>query len=126
MIQKSDSPRDILNQATSEAEWQQTVIDAANRAGFICHHQLVPYRRSQDGRVRAIVEPGTHPGFPDLVLCHAERREVLYVELKRESGKLTKEQEEWRDALQAAGARWYCFRPSDRALVWRVLGLPEE
>jgi len=117
--------RAILDAATSEADWQQTVLHAAHTAGWRCHHQLVPYRRGKDGRVRAIVEPNTDPGVPDLLLVHPEYG-VIHVELKRESGKLSRDQEEWRDALQAAGARWYMWKPSDRALVWRVLGLPEE
>jgi hypothetical protein len=83
----------------------------------------VPYRRDKSGRVRAIVESGTHPGVPDLLLVHAERREVLHVELKTEKGVLSPRQKEWRDALQAAGARWYMWKPSDWPLVQRVLGL---
>jgi hypothetical protein len=109
----------------TEQELQTLVIDAANAAGYRVHHALVPYRKDARGRVRAIVEPGTHPGVPDLLLVHAERREVLHVELKTEKGVLSPRQREWRDALQAAGARWYCWRPSDFALMCRVLGLEE-
>jgi hypothetical protein len=115
--------RAILDAAVTEQELQTLVIDAANRAGWIVHHQLVPYRRDKSGKVRAIVEPGTTPGFPDLVLVHTERRDVLFVELKKQDGVLSPRQREWQSALQAAGARWYCWRPSDFALVCRVLGL---
>jgi hypothetical protein len=118
---RTPDARAILDAAMTEQEWQQVVIEAACRANYLCHHQLVPYRRDKSGRVRAIVEPGTTPGFPDLVLVHAERRDVLFVELKKQDGALSPRQMEWRDALQAAGARWYMWKPSDWPTVQRIL-----
>lgn len=64
---------------------------------------------------RAVVGPGAFrtpasKGFPDLSLFGPR---VLYRELKRELGKLTPEQQEWRDILLAAGADWAIWRPSD-------------
>ena len=57
-------------------------------------------------------------GFPDLVLI---RERVIYCECKRESGKLSPPQVEWREALLAAGAEWYCWRPSDWDVAVEVL-----
>jgi hypothetical protein len=114
--------RAILNRATSEADWQQTVIDAAVRAGWTVHHALVPYRKLPNGRHLAITEPGTTKGVPDLLLVHPNQG-VLHVELKTEDGRLTAEQKVWRDRLCAVGAQWYCWRPSDWPEVCEVLGL---
>jgi hypothetical protein len=111
--------RAILDAAMSELELQKTILDLACRTGFLCHHQLVPYRRRADG-VHAIVEAGTTPGYPDLVLVHSGRLLVLFVELKTEHGKLSPRQIEWRDAIRAAGGDWRLWRPS----MWEVEIVP--
>ena len=56
-------------------------------------------------------------GFPDLVLVRGER--LVFVELKAERKKLTREQEEWRGDLLASGrCECYVWRPSN----WDALG----
>jgi len=50
-------------------------------------------------------------GFPDLVLVRAP--DVLFVELKRELGKVSDGQQEWLDDLIAAGCEVHVVRPSD-------------
>lgn len=57
-------------------------------------------------------------GWPDVVLV---RERVVFVELKSEAGTLRPEQAAWRDWLVAAGAEWYCFKPSDWAEIERTL-----
>jgi hypothetical protein len=109
----------VLNDATSEQELQELVIQLATTCGFLVHHQLVPYRRRADG-IHAIVEAGTTPGYPDLVLVHSGRLLVLFVELKTEHGKLSPRQIEWRDAIRAAGGDWRLWRPS----MWEVEIVP--
>ena len=47
-------------------------------------------------------------GWPDLVLV---RDRIIYAELKTMKGRLTRAQEEWRDALVFAGATFYLWRP---------------
>ena len=64
-----------------EAELQGTILDAAALFGWIVQH-------NSDSR-RA------HPGWPDLVLGHPERKEVVIWELKTAKGRVTKEQETW-------------------------------
>jgi hypothetical protein len=49
------------------------------------------------------------------------RDRVLVVELKSERGKPTAEQRRWLDALEAAGAEHYLWRPSSWPEVERVL-----
>lgn len=52
-------------------------------------------------------------GFPDLMICGP--RQVLFVELKDEGGRLSREQLQWKYALTAAGQRHAVWRP----LNWR-------
>jgi hypothetical protein len=99
--------------AMSEQELQTLVIELAKACGFLVHHQTIPYRFGRDGKPRAIVEPNTDPGFQDLVLVHQARGLVIFPELKSERGRLSADQERWRDALLAAGCDWRLWRPSD-------------
>lgn len=57
-------------------------------------------------------------GFPDLTLW---RERVVFAELKTETGKLTRAQEDVVEQLQMAGAEVYVWRPSDRPEVERIL-----
>jgi hypothetical protein len=54
---------------------------------------------------------GSPPGWPDLTLCRDGV--LLFRELKAEKGRLSLEQQEWRDLLLAAGMDWALWRPSD-------------
>lgn len=62
-------------------------------------------------------------GFPDLVAVREElaagkrRPRVLFIELKTDKGRLSKEQKEWHEELIGAGAEAYVWRPRD----WKTL-----
>lgn len=86
----------------TEKQWQKQVVELARTLGWTVYHTF-DSRRSQ-------------PGFPDLVLV---RDRVIYVELKREQGKLTDAQAGWLDRLNRAGAETYCWRPHD----WEDAGM---
>jgi len=51
-------------------------------------------------------------GFPDLVLVHPERRQVIFAELKAEGGRLTEQQKEWLSALMKCGQMVSVWKPS--------------
>ena len=66
-------------------------------------------------------------GFPDLVLVRGPR--LLFRELKKEGGRLSEHQEQWRDALLDAGADWELWTPGqldDRVIptLWSVSDTP--
>jgi hypothetical protein len=79
----------------SEKQLQAAVVALARRLGWLCFH-------AHDSRHSAA-------GYPDLTLC---RDRVVFAELKREGGKLTTAQEEWRDWLLLAGQEWHLWTPS--------------
>ena len=88
-----------------EKDWQRTVVDLAKQLGWKRIYHTFDSRRS------------TH-GFPDLVIC---RDRVIYLELKREKGKLSPEQVTWLRALWAAGAEAYVVRPSQAEALASML-----
>jgi hypothetical protein len=81
-----------------------TVRDAARVTGWLAYHT---YRSKR-----------SPSGFPDLVLV---RERVLFVELKGERTRVTREQQQWLEALRAAGAETYLWRPDDWDEIQRVL-----
>lgn len=91
----------------SEKDFQRQVIDLAHIFGWLVAH----FRASQNkyGRWSTAVQ-ADGAGFPDLVLV---KDRVIWVELKAEGGKLSPEQEKWRDALLSAKQEWYCWTPKD-------------
>jgi len=60
-------------------------------------------------------------GFPDLVLVSVRLRQVLFVELKTDQGKVISEQWEWLYALAASRQKVAVWRPGDRDEVIKVL-----
>jgi VRR-NUC domain len=90
----------------SETSFQDRVVALAKAAGWTLYH---PY----DSRKSA-------PGWPDLVLMRG--REVLFRELKTDSGRTTAEQREWLDGLEAAGQDVEVWRPRDWDRIAQRLG----
>ncbi len=100
----------------SEADLQASVIELAEALGYKV--MCLPDSRGQKAE-----------GWPDLYLLPTRPPgPPIYAELKAEKGKLTEGrmvptrdgrgrwatgQTEWRDALLAAGQRWFLWRPSD-------------
>ena len=65
---------------------------------------------------------GSDKGFPDVVDL-PRGGTVSYVEFKGSGERLLPEQEQWRDALVAAGERYYICRPRNATGVAKALGL---
>jgi len=91
---------DHVSGVVTEASWQQTVVDLAELTGWWVYHNP-DSRRST-------------PGFPDLVLIRAPR--VMFLELKRETGRLSTAQREVLAELEVCpGVEVHVARPSQWA-----------
>lgn len=88
----------------TEAALQQRVVYRARKYGWMVAH----FGRARSGAGGVWRTPGPR-GYPDLTLARAGA--TLFVELKRELGKVDPEQEAWLAAL--GGVVW---RPSDLRL----------
>ena len=78
--------RKLLDRQISEKQFQQQIIELAQRCGFLVYHTF-DSRRSE-------------PGFPDLTLCHpTEPRPIFFLEVKAEKGRVRPEQRKWIEAL---------------------------
>jgi len=99
----TESAHTTLDRAMSEATWQRQITDLADQLGYLWYH-------NPDSR------------YPDLVLCHPERGVCYYIEVKAQKGRLSYAQQVWANALIAAGARYFCWRPSQWDEVRQVLG----
>lgn len=106
-----------------EKHFQGGVIKLAQSLGWMVAHFRPSLNRS--GRWQTAVS-GDGAGFPDLVLVHEKTGAVLFAELKRDSGKLTPEQERWRAALSKDGGRHCIWRPKDLELIRDLLARPRD
>lgn len=88
----------------SEAGFQVAVINMAMYSGWKVYH-------TYDSR-RSV------PGYPDLTLV---RDRILFRELKLDKGRLTVDQEEWIERLNAAGGDAGVWRPADWDAIEREL-----
>lgn len=84
----------------SEADFQQRVMDAARRAGWLCVH----FRPAKTQRGVWVTPMTGDKGFPDLALAKDGR--VILAELKSDTGKPSKEQLAWLAAVGGHGRLW--------------------
>lgn len=97
-----------------EDRFQQVVIHVARITG----HRVAHFRPSQNKRGKwqtAVAADGA--GYPDLTI--AKGGEVMFWELKTNTGRQSPEQKEWQEVL---GERYYLLRPKDWPEVCRLLG----
>ena len=104
--------------ALTEAQFARQVYDLAALTGWSFVH-FRPARTAHGWRTP--VEGSLGAGFPDLILAHPHRQQVLFIELKTERGRLSPAQEEVHDFLRAAGADVRTWRPSDLPAIQEAL-----
>lgn len=101
----------------SEAQWQQLVLDVAHINGFRSMHvrRSVGRRRGEQAWQTAT----SCDGWPDLILWRPG--ELLAVELKSDTGRLTQVQADVLYSLAVAGADTDVWRPRDWPYVQQRL-----
>ena len=110
----------MKRRGTPEADLQRSVVTALKFAlpkTAIIHHcanEVTEPGPRGAKRQAILVGMGVHPGFADLiVLCEGR---VLFLELKSLKGRLSPEQEAFRDTALAQGFGWALVRSVDDAL----------
>jgi hypothetical protein len=99
-----------VSAAVPERDFQNAVLEAAHVFGWKCAH-FRPARTAHGWRT-AVAADGA--GFPDLVLIHPGRREIIARELKTTSrAKLSAEQQAWLDGLERCGVDSGVWCPDD-------------
>ena len=111
----------VIEEHMSEAELQTTVIEMAQALGYrVAHFRAC---RTEKGWRTPVEADGK--GFKDLVMARPMSKtragRVIFMELKREGGRVTEEQREWQRVLLAAGAEAYICEPHDLDWVREVL-----
>lgn len=102
---KTDEKIWLPNRKTiTEKQWLQQIVDLAKLMGWRTYHPWLSIR-------------STH-GFPDLTLV---RERLILVELKSETGKLSRDQQDWIAALKQAGVETYVWKPSDFDEAFQIL-----
>lgn len=100
--------RQVIPENISEAAFQSYVVEAAARHGWKTFHP----RTVRTFKGNHLTAYQGDAGFPDLVLAH-DKRGVIFAELKTQKGRVSAGQQLWRLALEAGGAEYYLWRPSD-------------
>lgn len=94
----------------SESAFQQQVTGLAELLGW--HWAHFRPARTAHGWATPVQGPMGR-GFPDLVMARPRDSRLLFVELKRDGGRTTPEQDAVLDVLSASGADVRTWRPAD-------------
>ena len=96
-----------LSAHVSEADLHRTVIEMAQRLGWLVAH----FRAAKTAKGWRTPVEADGKGFPDLVLVRASR--VMFAELKRDDTKPDADQRRWLCALEGCdGVETYVWKPS--------------
>jgi hypothetical protein len=93
-----------------ETDLQAAIVKVATRLGYLHYHTYNAQRSDF--------------GFPDLVLVHDEKKRVICIECKSDTGKVTPEQTMWHDALARCGEEVYLVFPRHLDEIIEILMLP--
>ena len=106
--------------STPEADAQRAIVQALRvalpRDAIIHHCANEVTEAGSRGQIRQsiLVGMGLHAGFVDLIVISGGR--VLFLEVKSQTGRLRKSQEDFRDTVCAQGFSWALVRTLDDAL----------
>lgn len=91
----------------TEKAFQANVVKALALAGWSTYHTAFSIRSA--------------PGFPDVVALNPQKRRILAIEIKTETGKLRPEQEGWLEMFSECGAESWLLRPSMFDEFWEAI-----
>ena len=113
--------RAILDAAMTEAQLQRTVIEMAQRCGWLTFH--LPDAALAELAKRRRWQEMPDAGFVDTVLVHPDHPDwpVVMAELKTEGGLVRPAQRAWLDAVDGRVVRGVVWRPRDLDEIERVL-----
>jgi len=112
------SARAILNGAMTEAVLQRTVIEMAQRLGYLVFH--FPDKALAELAKRQRWDAMPDKGFPDTWIVGRGR--LIVAECKTERGRLDADQRLWLAALrEVEGIEVYVWRPSDMDEIERIM-----
>lgn len=100
-----NATRKFLEETLTEKDFQERVLHYARLNGWLCYHTWNSQR--------------SQPGFPDLTLVRPG--ELVFAELKKETGRVSQAQQGWIDLLDTTEAQAYIWRPSDWPVIEEVL-----
>jgi len=89
----------------NEEDFSTQVEDALTRFGWRWMHQR-PAKTEKGWRTAL----SGHKGFPDYVAVHEQKKRLLFIELKGDTGKTSPEQDEWLADLNEC-VRWITLEP---------------
>ena len=108
--------RKLLDAAIREDDFLAQVIEAAHLYKWkAVHFRKAMIRRATSGGKAKWVTPvqADGAGWPDLVLLHPERGQLLVAECKSEKGRVTPAQERWLEAFGGLANCWaFVWKPS--------------
>jgi len=107
------------HRAISEKVYQGQITELAERYGWEWRHFKDSRKAVKSGNKTFLVGDPEAKGWPDLVLIRVP--ELLIIEVKKELGKTTPEQDHWLGLLDACGVETMVARPSDFDEVARRL-----
>ena len=93
----------------NEAQFQNTVIDLAQKLGWKVAH----FRSAQTAKGWRTPVQADGAGFPDLLMIRLRDGRCVVAEIKSEKGRLSELQAEWLCAFGDAGVKYYVWRPED-------------
>ena len=107
---KSESlfTNEIRYEVELEADFQARVMELAGYLGWRCY-SIPDSRRA------------TIAGWPDLTLWNVKQKRIIWIELKREKGRVSPAQVALMNELRSIGLEVYLFRPSNWSELESVL-----
>lgn len=106
-------PHPRYDASVTEREFQGRILTTAQMYGWRHMHIGESTKRvRRGGKYITVADPDT-AGWPDLVLCHRRRGRIVFREVKTDKGRITDNQRDWLDLLEACGMDVGVWRPRD-------------